>query len=431
MSFQLKIKGVMMVNQYDFINTTNGFKTHLIVLGENHLYKGNGPHFLKLLVEKTNCPIHVLNEMWKTYENSNYDNNVCSISNNYNNCFTRYNIPKENKEELLDTKNIDYFKQCIQPFQGKVKFWNIDMRANFFFNDIFYLIYDHFEELLDKCPLLSIVRYNNRVFKTYETAKNHLDPKIKSYLDNILDLHEILFDTMLYFNNLKEYNKKLLDKLKMFKGIENNILYKFLLNQANQFDSNQIYMYHYEKTEMKYKNHTYLLDKLNNLSSQTIESIFKTMRNKTPTVLITDTLFMDIYALIKIIELIRNASCHQYIIYFCGACHAFILNEFLKIQNLFQYKEEQHNPIITQSFKNGYNKYQSSDYLQIFSLFRKNEYTMTIPQLIIKEDEKTQRMKAYDQSRNFYKKKKIKHASTDIVPYSSFEFLKKLCFIII
>lgn len=129
---KLSIQGCLNVDIFD-IEYKNSEQIILFV-GENHGWKGNADKIIKQIYDESNCPIDIINEggfFSKGYSNKDSDRSNLTMNRN-DPCVIYGYTPKD---QLLQ-QNPDFVKNCIVPYEGRIKKFQEDYRQTQNFSTI-------------------------------------------------------------------------------------------------------------------------------------------------------------------------------------------------------------------------------------------------------------------------------------------------------
>jgi hypothetical protein len=283
---KLGIKGCLNVDIFD-IEYKNSEQIILFV-GENHGWKGNADKIIKQIYDETNCPIDIINEggfFSKGYSNKASDGSNVTMNRN-DPCVIYGYTPKD---QLLQ-QNPDFVKNCIVPYEGRVKKFQEDYRQTQNFSTI----------------IRGLV--NNQIELSYSQLLQ----------DCILD-----FDS--YLENPQKYKKKVSDVIKRI------------------YEECTIKKYTKDEFRNHSKSYMDLMKRLtDNFDKKTLESMKEIIiqHNKvdrTSTNLIILGYLNDLPMIIRIVKLIKENK-SRYILCFMGAHHSYMIRKMLEIPNLLDFK---------------------------------------------------------------------------------------------
>lgn len=186
---------------------------YILLIGEDHSFPGNSIQLLRDLVDEFDCPIDVLIEkayqsFWDLPLNTSSRSNVSKFFNPpFDICLDMKTIPKE--EEVGKAENFEFYRYCVAPFKGRIKFWGIDLRRTSLFQLLLTLgseLWLGFEN-----------KYKNKTrteFRKKITAKNATGRGLLKIFKNMIAAQKTFYDFQLYALSPDLYHKKIVDSLK-------------------------------------------------------------------------------------------------------------------------------------------------------------------------------------------------------------------------
>jgi len=132
-TISVKVQGCKSITQYDY--STEKSTGHIALIGENHTYPGNNPALLEEILKKTRCPIDICVE--RDYEIGRVPQKLenSSLMSYFRTdpirlCSTKGYVPKQ--DNILSSSP-KFWRDCIEPYRGRVKIWSLDLREYKFF----------------------------------------------------------------------------------------------------------------------------------------------------------------------------------------------------------------------------------------------------------------------------------------------------------
>ena len=145
----VQVKGCLGVDYYEYYVSKN-VKIPIYIFGEEHTLEGNSNSILNTIYSNTNCPIDVLIETFFTDKGNilhTSEGNVAQLITKYERCMNKSSVIAQHQFKQ-SIRNSDFYKTCIVPFKGRVKFWAVDVRLHF--STLSKAITDYIKELKDR-----------------------------------------------------------------------------------------------------------------------------------------------------------------------------------------------------------------------------------------------------------------------------------------
>lgn len=297
--FTLHVEGVRCVSRA-FVRTIKSQQT-ILFLGEHHeITTGNTPQILETLVRELDCPIDVLAE--KPYdlgisvppENNALMSYFRKLS--WSKCFVKGFVPKQTLLADYPEYNKEYFEKCVEPFQGKVKFWGIDIRQMSWFR--WFLLKFYKDKKKDPSVLIS---------------------HAKELFCRMLDYDAYLKDPVAYDKSIKEG----------YTALFNELISTYTLPEDKIAQFKQRFL---QKEPSHEKDHMKLMKSVSYLSYPIAKYICDMVRNNVKESFET-SLFVrylqDIYTFLRIVRLVREDK-NRMIVLFVGANHIDMLKAFFR-----------------------------------------------------------------------------------------------------
>lgn len=292
--FQLQVVGVRKISLYH-VHTMRSQQT-ILVLGERHTSPAhNADKILKTLVSNLNCPIDIVVE--RIYESGHViiqGNNLISFftSEPTTRCFQRGKVPKQQQIQ----QSTDYYKTCIEPYEGKIKMWGIDIRRMSWFKWFLFIQYSSYQQAI-------------------KNDKELLQMTKQMFLQ-VLDYDLYLQDPLSYDNIIREkYNQ-----------VFQYFISKFTISGKDEF-VNRFNSPQHIRGE---KDHMKLMESLHFLNYDSAKYICSRISIDIEQSFDTAMFvryFSDIYCFLRICRLVRQDR-NRMILCFIGAQHVEIMHDF-------------------------------------------------------------------------------------------------------
>jgi hypothetical protein len=173
----VKIQGCITVTQYDYESSES--RGHIVLIGENHSIPGNTTDLLQELLGKTRCAVDICIE--KAYQKTEVifrNNDVTSLTKYFylppiDKCSTKGYVLKQDK--IRDSIPA-FWKDCIEPYRGRVKIWATDFRYSGMFGTLMNTDPDETSRRLKTELFEKILMYD-----AYKKDKNAYNETVKNY----------------------------------------------------------------------------------------------------------------------------------------------------------------------------------------------------------------------------------------------------------
>lgn len=167
--FPLTMVGLQRVGLY-FVRSLASQQI-IITIGEDHTVPNinNTSDILKTLVKNMDCPIDVLVERPHTplkLSPTKANSLISYFNNELAKCFIKGYIPRQQK--ITEQSNKDYYRECVKPYQGKIKLWGTDIRQMSWFRWFNYILYPEDPDQpygpIDRRITPDIIEYTKKLF---------------------------------------------------------------------------------------------------------------------------------------------------------------------------------------------------------------------------------------------------------------------------
>ena len=362
--YRLRIQGARSVTVYKTRSRRGENEKMVILVGEYHTDPGNAQEIVEtLLRENPGCPIDVVVEKSFYDEpptNSMLDDildipDISNISNigyfktrEKSLCSSIHTTTKDHRDK--------FYKQCVEPYHGRVKVWAIDFR-------------DHppLQTLVEYCALvLERIARKNKEYEqlsgTYQRFIQHVRRVVESILD-VKTYHKDK-DRKAYIEQIREIFQQAMNGLpntiknhptptsltpQQRKGPRTDPLsyFKELQDRVASASGNipDIPKKNNDKKKKKVKDFMYLMDSFLYLDSivrrkirRILHDFLSDMDNNFHDILILSGL-LELYALLRIVRLLREPS-SSILLVLAGNQHVSMLRRFFKIKDLYRYETD-------------------------------------------------------------------------------------------
>lgn len=325
-----KIQGCDTVDVFQVLG--EGRNQYIICIGENHDLKGNTLELLQWLSKEIDCSVDILVE--KGFQElytakSDWGDSLVGAFHKppLQTCTTPVKIPS--KKEILEKKQEqDFYKDCIFPYEGKIKIYGIDLRKV----TLFFTLHDFSSRVADE-------KFNNEERKIIRELRTN--QHFRNWFDLVLNAQRSILDVDLFLQNRSVYDQKVKKAIyevyvksppELKQYIDLGVI-KFNPKTKGSFDEyfEKILNFKRDKTHLRF-----MEDLVNLFSMPILDKFFNvlsiTLNDQQPMWVLMSSAIMDLETIFRIHKILAKKK-EGFIFVIAGNAHTLQVSRMLDLEH--------------------------------------------------------------------------------------------------